>query len=146
MKKFVLLLISMIACINAYAFKFDGIDLNGSVGEVTRAISMKHYVAATDRPNTLTGLCQGTKIYLSFNLEDVTTKGKVGQLIVDVPNTDASAFVNNAQLLNVIYHQVSNSEEGYVYSVDEDGTTLILSQTESGMRLTYCTPYYKAAK
>lgn len=146
MKKFVLLLISMIACVNAYAFKFDGIDLNGSVGEVTRAISLKHYVAATDRPNALTGLCQGTKIYLAFNLDDVTTKGKVGQLIVDVPNSDKSSFVNNAQLLNVIYHQVSSSESGFLYQVDEDGTTLLLSQTENGYRLTYSTPYYKAAK
>lgn len=146
MKKFVLLLISMIACINAYAFKFDGIDLNGSVGEITRAISMKHYVAAPERPNSLTGLCQGTKIYLSFNLDDVTTKGKVGQLIVDVPNNDATAYLNNAQLLNVIYHQVSASEAGYIYSVDEDGTTLLLSKTEDGYRLTYNTPFYKAAK
>ena len=146
MKKFVLLLISMIACINAYAFKFDGIDLNGNVGEVTRAISLKHYVAATDRPNALTGLCQGTKIYLTFNLDDVTTKGKVGQLIVDVPNSDASSFVNNAQLLNIIYHQVSASEAGYVYQVDEDGTTLLFAQTENGFRLTYSTPYYKVAK
>ena len=142
MKKFVLLLISMIACINAYAFKFDGIDLNGSVGEITRAISMKHYVAATDRPNSLTGLCQGTKINLIFNFEDVTEKNHVGQLIVEVPNSDATAFVNNAQLLNIIYHQVANSEQGYVYSVDEDGTTLILSKTENGIRLTYNTPYY----
>ena len=146
MKKFVLLLISMIACINAYAFKFDGIDLNGNVGEVTRAISLKHYVAATDRPNALTGLCQGTKIYLTFNLDDVTTKGKVGQLIVDVPNSDASAYVNNAQLLNVIYHQVAATEAGYIYSVDEDGTTLLLSKTDDGFRLTYNTPYFKEAK
>ena len=146
MKKFVLLLISMIACINAYAFKFDGIDLNANVGDVTRAISMKHYVAATDRPNSLTGLCQGTKIYLTFNLEDVTTKGKVGQLIVDVPNSDASSYVNNAQLLNVIYHLVATTEAGYVYEVDEDGTTLLFAQTENGIRLTYNTPYYKAAK
>ena len=146
MKKFVLLLISMIACINAYAFKFDGIDLNGSVGEVTRAISLKHYVAATDRPNSLTGLCQGTKIYLTFNLEDVTTKGKIGQLIVDVPSSYASAYDNNVQLLNVIYHQIAATEAGYLYSVDEDGTTLLLSKTEEGYRLTYNTPNYKAAK
>ncbi|GEM_PF-1282448 len=146
MKKFVLLLISMIACINAYAFKFDGIDLNANVGEITKAVALKHYVVATDRPNSFTGLCQGTKIYLTFNLEDSTTKGKLGQLIVDVPNSDASSFVNNAMLLNIIYHQVSASEAGYVYAVDEDGTTLLFSQTENGIRLTYNTPYYKAAK
>lgn len=146
MKKFVLLLISMIACINAYAFKFDGIDLNANVGEITKAIALKHYVVATDRPNSFTGLCQGTKIYLTFNLDEVSTKGKVGQLVVDVPNSDGSSYVNNAQLLNIIYHQVESTEAGYVYSVDEDGTTLLFSKTENGIRLTYNTPYFKANK
>lgn len=143
MKKIFLLLIAMFACVNAFAFKFDGIDLNGSVLEVTRAISKKNYVATPENPNVLTGLCQGTKINLSFNLEDVTEKNHVGQLMVEVPGADSKAFVDNAQLLNIIYHLVSNTEEGYLYSVDEDGTTLLLSKTDSGIRLTYNTPYYK---
>ncbi|MBP5499456.1 MAG: hypothetical protein J6Y05_02010, partial [Bacteroidales bacterium] len=70
----------------------------------------------------------------------------VGQLIVDVPNASANAFVENAQLLNIIYHLVSNTEAGYLYQVDDDGTTLLLSRTETGIRLTYNTPYYQAGK
>ncbi len=143
MKKLTLLLLAFVACINAYAFKFDGIDLNGTVGDITRAISKKNYVATVENPNVLTGLCQGTKINLSFNLTDVSEKNHIGQLIVDVPNASGNAFVENAQLLNIIYHQVSNTEEGYLYAVDDDGTTLLLSRTEGGIRLTYNTPYYQ---
>ena len=143
MKKLALILVAMLSCISTYAFDFDGIDLNGSVMDITRAIAKKNYVPTVENPNVLTGLCQGTKINLAFNLTDVTEKNHVAQLIVDVPNTDAAAFVDDAQLLNVIYHQVANTEAGYLYSVDEDGTTLLLSKTETGIRLTYNTPYYK---
>jgi len=146
MKKLTLLLLAFVACINAYAFKFDGIDLNGTVGDITRAISKKNYVATVENPNVLTGLCQGTKINLSFNLTDVTEKNHVAQLFVDVPNASANAFVENAQLLNIIYHLVSNTEAGYLYEVDDDGTTLLLSRTETGIRLTYNTPYFQAEK
>ena len=146
MKKLTLLLLAFVACINAYAFKFDGIDLNGTVGDITRAISKKNYVATVENPNVLTGLCQGTKINLSFNLTDVTEKNHVAQLFVDVPNASANAFVENAQLLNIIYHLVSNTEAGYLYEVDDDGTTLLLSRTENGIRLTYNTPYFQAVK
>ena len=146
MKKLTLLLLAFVACINAYAFKFDGIDLNGTVGDITRAISKKNYVATVENPNVLTGLCQGTKINLSFNLTDVTEKNHVAQLFVDVPNASANAFVENAQLLNIIYHLVSNTEAGYLYEVDDDGTTLLLSRTENGIRLTYNTPYFQAEK
>jgi len=146
MKKIALILVALLSCINVYAFKFDGIDLNGTVMDVTRAIAKKNYVPTVENPNVLTGLCQGTKISLSFNLTDVTEKNHVAQLIVDVPNADANAFVDNAQLLNVIYHLVSNTEAGYLYSVDEDGTTLLLSKTDNGIRLTYNTPYYKVRK
>lgn len=146
MKKLALILVALLSSINVFAFKFDGIDLNGSVMDITRAIAKKNYVATVENPNVLTGLCQGTKINLSFNLTDVTEKNHVGQLIVEIPNADAHAFVDNAQLLNVIYHLVSNTEAGYLYSVDEDGTTLLLSKTETGIRLTYNTPYYKAGK
>ena len=146
MKKLTLLLLAFVACINAYAFKFDGIDLNGTVGDITRAISKKNYVATVENPNVLTGLCQGTKINLSFNLTNVTEKNHVAQLFVDVPNASANAFVENAQLLNIIYHLVSNTEAGYLYEVDDDGTTLLLSRTENGIRLTYNTPYFQAAK
>jgi hypothetical protein len=143
MKKIALFFLALVACVNVYAFDFDGIDLNGSVGDITRAISKKNYVATVENPNVLTGLCQGTKINLSFNLTDVSEKNHVGQLIVDVPNASTNAFVENAQLLNIIYHQVSNTEAGYLYEVDKDGTTLLLSRTETGIRLTYNTPYYE---
>ena len=143
MKKLALLLIVMLSSINVYAFKFDGIDLNGTISEITRAISRKNYVSTAENPNVLTGLCQGSRINLSFNYTDVTEKNHLGQLIVDIPSTDPTAYINNVQLLNVIYHQISNSEAGYVYAVDEDGTTLLLSKTETGMRLTYNTPYYQ---
>ena len=146
MKKLTLILVALMACVNVFAFEFDGIDLNGTVLDITRAISKKNYVATVDNPNVLTGLCQGTKINLSFNLTDVSEKNHVGQLIVDIPNADPTAFVDNAQLLNVIYHQVENSEAGYLYAVDNDGTTLLLSKTDTGLRLTYYTPYYKVAK
>jgi len=142
MKKIALFLLALVASVNVYAFKFDGIDLNGNVGDITRAISKKNYVATVENPNVLTGLCQGTKINLSFNLTDVSEKNHIGQLFVDVPNASSNAFVENAQLLNIIYHLISNSEEGYLYAVDDDGTTLLLSRTETGIRLTYNTPYY----
>ncbi len=143
MKKIILFLLALVASVNVYAFEFDGIDLNGTVGDITRAISKKNYVATVENPNVLTGLCQGTKINLTFNFTDVTEKNHVGQLIVEVPNATSNAFVDNAQLLNVIYHLVSNTEAGYLYSVSSDGTTLLLSRTETGIRLTYNTPYYK---
>lgn len=139
-------MLAMMACINVFAFEFDGINLNGSSTEILRAISKKHYVAQVENPNVLAGLCQGTKIYLSFDLENVTEKGHVGKLMVDVPDSDANAFVNNAQLLNIIYHLIETTDEGYVYSVDADGTKLLLSQGENSIRLTYFTPYFKAAK
>ena len=142
MKKIALILFALVMGINASAFDFDGIDLNGTVGDITRAISKKNYVATVENPNVLTGLCQGTKINLSFNLTDVSEKNHIGQLIVDVPNASGNAFVENARLLNIIYHQISNTEEGYLYDVDDDGTTLLLSRTEDGIRLTYNTPYY----
>jgi len=143
MKKIILFLLALVASVNMYAFEFDGIELNGTVGDITRAISKKNYVATVENPNVLTGLCQGTKINLSFNLTDVTEKNHVGQLIVDIPNASTNAFVDNAQLLNIIYHLVSNTEAGYLYAVSTDGTTLLLSRTENGIRLTYNTPYYK---
>ncbi len=143
MKRFALLMLALMTCISTFAFEFDGINLNGTATEVLRAISKKNYVATVENPNALTGLCQGTKISLSFDLENVSQKGHIGQLIVDIPNADPDAFVNNAQLLNIIYHQIDNTEAGYLYSVDTDGTKLLLSHTEGAIRLTYITPYYK---
>ena len=146
MKKLFLIACALMASVSMYAFDFDGINLNGTVGEITKAVAKKNYVTSIEDPNTLTGLCQGTKISLKFNLEDVTEKNRVGQLIIDVPTTSANAYLDNAQLLNVIYHQVSNSSAGFLYELDADGTTLLLSKTDNGIRLTYNTPYYKEKK
>ena len=145
MKKLFITLTLMLTAFAANAFEFDGIDLNTQYSKVAREISARGYAYDANR-NCLKGNCQGTEIYLSINYIDVNKRGMVGQLIVDVPNSDASSYVNNAQLLNVIYHQVAATEAGYIYSVDEDGTTLLLSKTEDGYRLTYNTPFYKAAK
>lgn len=145
MKKFFLSLAIMLTSISAFAFEFDGISLNDDALKVTRAISAKNYVTDPTR-NCLKGVCQGNEIYLSFNLDDVTTKGKVGQLIVDVPMKSADAFENCSTLLNVIYHQVAKGTDSITYAVDKDGTTLVLQKSAEGVKLTYNTPYYKAKK
>lgn len=145
MKKLFLTLAVMLMSISAFAFEFDGINLNDDALKITRAIATKHYVTDPVR-NCFKGNCQGNEIYLSFNLEDVTTKGKVGQLIVDVPMKNAEAYDNCVSLLNVIYHQVSKSDNGIVYAVDEDGTTLLLQKGTDGIKLTYNTPFYQAKK
>lgn len=142
MKKFFLILASAILGINAYAFEFDGINLNDDAVKVTRAISSKNYVHDPAK-NCLKGNCHGTEIYLSFNFEDVSTKGKVGQLIVEVPMKNEDAIESCTGLLNVIYHQVEANANGVVYSVGTDGTTMLLQKAQGGIKLVYSTPYYK---
>jgi len=145
MKKCLFLLTLMMISVSAFAFEFDGINLNDDAVKVTRAISAKNYVTDPVR-NCLKGVCQGNEIYLTFNMTDVSTKGKVGQLIIDVPMKNAEAFQNCRDLLNVIYHQVSKETDGVTYAVDQDGTTLVLQKSTDGIKLTYNTPYYKAKK
>ncbi len=132
----------MLMSVSSFAFEFDGINLNDDAVKVTRAISTKNYVNDPGK-DRLKGLCQGTEIYLSFNLNDVKTKGKVGQLLVDIPQKEANAFETSATLLHVIYHQTQTTANGFLYAVDKDGTTLLLEKTAEGIRLTYNTPYYK---
>ncbi|MBQ0060609.1 MAG: hypothetical protein KBT15_02390, partial [Bacteroidales bacterium] len=84
MKKLMFSLLAMLMCVTASAHKFDGIDLNESAVKVMREISVKGYAYDSEK-DCLKGNCQGTEIYLSFNLTDVNTKGKVGQLIVEIP-------------------------------------------------------------
>lgn len=145
MKKLFLLLTAAVFGFNAYAFEFDGINLNDDAVKVTRSISAKNYVHDPAR-NCLKGNCHGTEIYLSFNLDDVSTKGKLGQLFVDVPMKDDKAFETCSGLLNVIYHQIEVKADGVVYAVDADGTTLLLQKATDGVKLTYNTPYYKVKK
>lgn len=145
MKKFFLAMVALVMSISANAFQFDGIDLNGSVAEITRQISSKGYSFDESR-NCLVGKCQGTEIYLSFNYVDVTKQGRLGQLIVDVPMSEADVLEVISKTFNVVYHQIAKGENSYSYSVSEDGTVLIVSKIANGIRLTYNTPYYKAKK
>ena len=143
MKKLFLLLAVALFNVNAFAFEFDGINLNDDAVKVTRAISSKNYVHDPAK-NCLKGSCHGTEIYLSFNFDDVSTKGKVGQLIVDIPMKNADAYESCTGLLNVIYHQVETNANGVVYAVGTDGTTMLLQKAKDGIKLIYNTPYYKA--
>lgn len=133
------------ATTNANAYEFDGIDLNAPQQQVTREISSKGYVYNQEL-NCLVGNCQGTEIHLSLNLYDVTEVGHVGQLIVDVPLTAKSDVQAATTIFNIIYHQISSSNGITTYSVSNDGTTMSLSSTKTGIRLTYNTPYYNTKK
>lgn len=124
----------------ASAYEFDGIDLNAPQQTVTRAISTKGYVYNQEK-NCLVGDCQGTQIYLSLNLYDVTETGHVGQLIVDIPVKDAASAIT---IFDVIYHQTANENGKITYAVANDGTTMTLTKTNEGIRIVYNTPYYKA--
>lgn len=144
MKKIFMTLVAAVMAVAANAFELDGIDLNGTVTQITREVSKKGYVLADEKPNALKGYCQGTLIYLTFNYDDVMEKGHCGQVTIDVPASSGITFAGSAMLLNVIYHQTKNNGSSYTYSVDSDGTTLTLSQGSNGVQLTYTTPYYKA--
>lgn len=130
----------MAFCSSANAYEFDGIDLNAAQQAVTRAISSKGYTYNQEK-NCLVGNCQGTEIYLSLNLYDVTEAGHVGQLIVDIPIKDATSATT---IFNVIYHQTANENGKITYAVANDGTTMTLTKTKDGIRIVYNTPYYKA--
>ena len=81
MKKIFFAVFALVMSINANAFEFDGIDLNGNIGDITKQVSAKGY-AFDDVKNGLVGNCQGTDILLRFNYENVSQQGKLGQLIV----------------------------------------------------------------
>lgn len=138
MKKIFLALVAITMCINASAFKFDGIDLNKNYFEIAREISAKGYVY-DDKNDCLTGNCQGTTIVLRL----VAEKTKLSQLIVDVPMTEKDAAKSVEKIFTVVYHLISSENGVCTYSVDEDGTTLAVSNTANGIRLTYNTPNAK---
>lgn len=142
---FAALCMTFLAATNANAYEFDGIDLNAPQQQVTREISSKGYVYDQEK-NCLVGDCQGTKINLSLNLYDVTETGHVGQLIVDVPFAEKGSAATATTIFNIIYHQISSSNGVTTYAVSNDGTTMTLSTTKTGIRLVYNTPYYKAKK
>ena len=142
MKKLLLSLLVLAGCTAAQAFDFDGIDLNGNVVEVTRQISQRGYVYNTER-DCLVGTCQGTEIYLSINYRDSSQKNKIGQLVVDVPMTEKDALDVIVNTFNVVYHQVAKAAGSTTYQVSVDGTQLVVSAIEGGVRLCYNTPYFK---
>ena len=142
MKKILFTLFAMVCCMTASAHIFDGIDLNANRIQVMREISVKGYVYDQTR-ECLKGVCQGTEIYLSFNLEDTKDKNKIGQLIVEVPMKNATSFEDVAMMFNVIYHQTAKGDNSYTYAVDTDGTTLEVIKTAEGVKLCYNTPYYQ---
>lgn len=145
MKKLILFLISMVSLVNANAFKFDGIDLNGSQQQVAREISVKGYVY-DQATNCLKGNCHGMELYLSLDNDNVVDKSKIGRLIVDIPMTTESALEDAVCIFNVIYHRIASVSGKATYSVDDDGTIMELTKTSKGLQLIYITPNYKAKK
>ena len=143
MKKFFLAVMALFLSFTANAFEFDGIDLNGSVADITKQVSAKGYVFDQEK-NALKGNCQGTEIFLTFNYVDVKTQGKIGQFIVDIPMKESNAFDVMTKTFSVIYHLIGKSANGGLqYSVSTDGTTLCVTKVSGGVRLTYNTPNYK---
>lgn len=147
MKKVLFTLFALMTVFSAKAFVFDGIDLNGSVVQITREVASKGYTYNIEK-QCLTGVCQGTEIYLKFNTTDTKDPKKLGQLIVEIPMgataaESATAYKNITMLFNVIYHQTANANGVSSYSVDEDGTTLDVKNEGNSVVLYYNTPSYK---
>lgn len=141
MKKLFVVLAAMVMTLSASAFDFDGINLNASVNKISAEIAKRGYVY-DEANDAFTGSCQGTKIFLSMNWKNVKEAGKLGQLIVDVPMKEPNAFASVTKMFNVIYH-VTDGGKAYTYDVSNDGTTLEVQSTSTGIRLIYNTPYYK---
>lgn len=140
MKKIFLALVALVMSISANAFEFDGIDLNGSMLSITRNISLRGYVM-DDAKQCLKGNCQGKEIYLRFNFDDVNQKGKLGQLIVDIPMAEKDAVKVVTETFNVIYHMIEGDVPTYL--VDNDGTTVAVTAENGAVHLVYTTPNYK---
>lgn len=146
MKKLFFVIALMLTSVCASAFEFDGIDLNQPYSKVARQISEKGYTFNNEL-NCLEGNCHGTNIYLSINYVDVSKRGMLGQLIVQIPfGNRADQFDEVSTIFNVIYHQVQGEKGTLTYEVDDDGTQLVLGQKDGYIVLTYNTPYYSARK
>lgn len=142
MKKIFFAVFALVMSINANAFEFDGIDLNGNIADITKQVSAKGY-AYDDVKNGLVGNCQGTDIVLHFNYENVSKQGKLGQLIVEIPMNEPNALDVIVKTFNVVYHLRDKVENSYTYVVSNDGTTVTVSNNNGLISLTYNTPYYK---
>lgn len=146
MKKILAILIILVCAHPVSAFDFDGIDLNQTFYKVSQEISKRGYYFDSDK-NCLRGVCQGTEIFLRINYTDVSKKGMVGQLIVEIPVLPEGRTLEDVTtLLNVIYHQVGRTSESITYEVDKDGTQLEISQRGNSYFLTYSTPFYRVRK
>jgi len=145
MKKILFFVMAMAMFANANAFKFDGIDLNGTQQQVAREISVKGYVY-DQATNSLKGNCHGMEIYLSMDNENVANKSKIGRLIVNIPLNNANALEDATTIFNVIYHRIASVSGNPTYSVDDDGTIMELYKTDKCIQLVYITPNYKAKK
>ncbi|MCR5314066.1 MAG: hypothetical protein K6E54_10600 [Bacteroidaceae bacterium] len=143
MKKLLFFLLTIVSFTNAKAFKFDGIDLNGTQQQVAREISMKGYVY-DDATKSLKGNCHGMNIFLSLDQDNVSDKSKIGRLIVDIPMTTENAIEDAVVIFNVIYHRIASISGNATYSVDDDGTIMELKKTQKGIQLIYVTPNYNA--
>ena len=143
MKKIFFAVFALVMSINANAFEFDGIDLNGNIADITKQVSAKGY-AYDDVKNGLVGNCQGTDIVLHFNYENVSKQGKLGQLIVEIPMNEPNSLEVIVKTFNVVYHLKDKAENRYTYVVSNDGTTVTVSENNGLVSLTYNTPYYKA--
>ena len=142
MKKIFFAVFALVMSINANAFEFDGIDLNGNIGDITKQVSAKGY-AFDDVKNGLVGNCQGTDIVLHFNYENVSKQGKLGQLIVEIPMSEPNSLDVIVKTFNVVYHIKDKADNRYTYVVSNDGTTVTVSKKNDVVLLTYNTPYYK---
>ena len=142
MKKIFFAVFALVMSINANAFEFDGIDLNGNIGDITKQVSAKGY-AFDDVKNGLVGNCQGTDILLRFNYEKVSQQGKLGQLIVEIPMSEPNSLDVIVKTFNVVYHLKEKADNRFTYVVSNDGTTLTVSKKNDVVLLTYNTPYYK---
>ena len=142
MKKIFFAVFALVMSINANAFEFDGIDLNGNIADITKQVSAKGY-AFDDVKNGLVGNCQGTDILLRFNYDNVSQHGKLGQLIVEIPMKEANSLDIIVKTCNVVYHLKDKADNRYTYVVSNDGTTLTVSKKENVVLFTYNTPYYK---
>ena len=142
MKKIFFAVFALVMSINANAFEFDGIDLNGNIGDITKQVSAKGY-AFDEAKNGLVGNCQGTDILLRFNYENVSQQGKLGQLIVEIPMSEPKSLDVIVKTFNVVYHIKDKADNRYTYVVSNDGTTVTVSKKNDVVLLTYNTPYYK---
>jgi hypothetical protein len=142
MKKIFFAVFALVMSLNANAFEFDGIDLNGNIGDITKQVSAKGY-AFDDVKNGLVGNCQGTDILLRFNYENVSQQGKLGQLIVEIPMSEPNSLDVIVKTFNVVYHLKEKADNRFTYVVSNDGTTLTVSKKNDVVLLTYNTPYYK---